>query len=188
MTNRRYLERLKNIQKIKDTANKILDLEIEIDNLETQKKIIIHDLSKNRLIIDEIRNNDSNSSKSLKSIIQTEVDHPSKLLIELEDVISKKDKEFFTLHQIMKDEVRSGITEMFHEAMKEHDKIEKNLFKLRKMTMDSRNKFQETKTPESHHDWIENCNKLMAEEEKLHENEKQIENIKCVFQIECEEK
>ena len=108
MTNRRYLERLKNIQKITDIANQILDLEIEIDNLEAQKRTIIHDLSKNRLIIDEIRNNDSNSSKSLKSIIQTEVDHPSKLVIELEEVISKKDKEFFTIHQIMKDEVRSG--------------------------------------------------------------------------------
>ena len=96
MTNRRYLERLKNIQKITDTANQILDLEIEIDNLETQKRTIIHDLSKNRLIIDEIRNNDSNSSKSLKSIIQTEVDHPSKLVIELEEEISKKENEFFS--------------------------------------------------------------------------------------------
>ncbi len=188
MTNRRYLERLKNIQKITDTANQILDLEIEIDNLETQKRTIIHDLSKNRLIIDEIRNNDSSSSKSLKSIIQTEVDHPSKLVIELEEVISKKEKEFFTLHQIMKDEVRSGITEMFHEAMKEHDKIEKNLFKLKKMRMDSQKKFQEIKTPESHHEWIGYCNKFMAEEEKLRENERQIENIKCVFQIECQEK
>jgi L-rhamnose mutarotase len=188
MTNRRYLERLKNIQQIMDTANQILDLELEIDKLEAQKQKIIHDLSKNRLIIDEIRNNDSTSSKSLKSIIQTEVDHPSTLVIELEEVISKKEKEFFILHQIMKDEVRSGLTEMFHEAMKEHDKIEKNLFKLKKMTIGTQKAFQESNTPESHQEWIEYCNKLMAEEEKLRENEREIDNIKCVFQIECEEK
>jgi hypothetical protein len=188
MTNRRYLERLENIQKIKDTANKILDVEIEIDKLEAKKLMIIRDLSKNRLIIDEIRNNNSNRSKSLRSIIQTEVDNPSKMVVELEEEISKRNKEFFRLHQIMKDEVRSGLTEMFHEAMMEHDKIEKNLFKIKKLTMDSQKLFHESKTPESQREWIEYCSKLMAEEEKLLENEREIDNIKCVFRIECEEK
>jgi hypothetical protein len=188
MTNSRYLERLKNIQKIKDTASQILDVEIEIDKLESQKKIIIRDLSKNRIIIDEIRNNNSNSPRSLRSIIQTEVDHPSKRVVELEEEISKKDNEFFRLHQIMKDEVRSGLTEMFHDAMTEHDKIEKNLIQIKKITMDTQKVFQETKTQESHHEWIEYCSKLMAEEEKLRENEKEIDNIKCVFLIECDEK
>jgi len=188
MTNKRYLERLKNIQKIRDTANQVLDVEIEIDKLEDEKQKIIHDLSKNRLIIEEIRTNDSNSSESLRSIVQTEVDQPSKKVVELEELISTKEKDFFRLHQIMKDEVRSGLTEMFHETMLEHDKIEKNLFKIKKATMDSQKVFQELKTQESHRMWIECSIKLMAQEEKLLENEKEIVNIKSVFQIECEEK
>ena len=47
-----------------------------------------------------------------------------------------------------------ALTEMFHEAMNEHDKIEKNIIQIKKITMDCKKIFQETKTPESHHEWI----------------------------------
>jgi len=76
---------------------------------------------------------------------------------------------------------------MFHDTMTEHDKIEKNIIQIKKISIDMQKVFQETKTPESHHEWIDYCSKLMAEEEKLRENEKEIDNIKCVFRIECEE-
>ena len=187
MTDKRHLERLKNILKIRDVANQVLDVEIEIDELEVEKQKIIHDLSENRLIIDEIRNKDFKNLESLSSIVQTEVDHPSKKVVELEEEISKKEKKFFRLHQIMKDEVRSGLTEMFHEAMLEHDHIEKNLFKIKKMTMESQKVFQDKKTLESRKRWIEYVSRLMVEEERLKENEEEIDDIKRVLRIECDD-
>jgi hypoxanthine phosphoribosyltransferase len=181
---RKYLNNLPNAQKIKDLASDILDCELKLDRVlqeNTRVKNEIMALQTQILSLD----NDG-SSEELENT-QIQLNESSKVLI-LQDIeIADLKRNIHNLQSLVDDEIREGLSQLFHEAKSDLDAAKKDVIKHQKMVEDSQHRLMNSSAEESqetHDEWIQHVNKVIKDEERIKESEKQIEAIKRVYRLE----
>ncbi|MDO5835162.1 MAG: hypothetical protein Q4P17_01505 [Methanobacterium sp.] len=181
---RKYLNHLPNIPKIKDLANDILDYELKLDQVlqdQTRLKNEIMALQSQVLSLD----NDE-SSEELENT-QLKLNELSHLLILQDKEISHLKNNIRSFQAGVDDEIREGLSQLFHEAKSNLQEAKMDMVQHQKMVKASQLGLMNSsakKSQEKHDEWIQNVNKVINDEERIKESEKQIEAIKRVYRLE----
>lgn len=148
-----YLEHLENADKIKILAREIIDIELELDKLEEQKKArdtIISDLeSELKQFNEELQGEqDSEKIKSLTSIIDDKKHQITVEMMEsrpLVDEINRKEIELFRLQESRKEAIRRGMADLFHQAKEDYEQARLYWIKYSELALQAHEKVKKRK-------------------------------------------
>jgi hypothetical protein len=181
---RRYLNNLPNVEEIKKLARDILESELQLDKTLQTKVSVKKEILKlqNEMISPEQTFN----PKKLKIVTEQ--------LEELSNDLSKKDKEIndlkrhiFDSQSIIEDEIREGLSQLYHQSRSSLDEAQSNIKKHQKLVFEAQNKLANASRDEVdkyRHEWVQNVETLIKDEEKVKKCEKQIEAIQRVYKLE----
>jgi len=181
---RKYLNNLPNAQKIKDIASDILDYELKLDRVVQDHTKVNNEIM--ALQTQVLSFDNDGSSESLENT-QIKLNELSKVLILQDSEIAELKKNILNSQSLVDDEIREGLSQLFHEAKSEFDEAKKDLIKHQKMVEDSQHMLINSSAEESqknHDEWIRNVGKVIKDEERVNESEKQLEAIKRVYRLE----
>ncbi|AUB55227.1 hypothetical protein BK007_03820 [Methanobacterium subterraneum] len=184
---RKYLNNLPNAQKIKDLASDILDHELKLDRI-----LQDHTELKNEIIAlqTQVLSFDNDGSSQGLEYTQIKLNELSKVLILQDSEIAELKKNIHNLQSLVDDEIRDGLFQLFHQAKSDLDEAKKDIIKHQKMVEDSQHRLMNSSAKESqenHDEWIRNVGKVIKDEERVKESEKQLEAINRVYRLEFSE-
>jgi len=181
---RKYLNNLPNAQKIKDLAIDILDYELKLDRVVQDHTKVNNELMALQTKVLSFDND--GSSEGLENT-PVKLNELSKVLVLQKSEIAELKKSILNSQSIVDDEIREGLSQLFHEAKSEFDEAKKDIIKHQKMVEDSQHMLMNSSAEESsknHDEWIRNVGKVIKDEERVNESEKQLEAIKRVYRLE----
>jgi len=181
---RKYLNNLPNAQKIKDLASDILDYELKLDRVMQDHTKVNNEIM--ALQTQVLSFDNDGSSEGLENT-KIKLNELSKVLILQKSEIAELKKNILNSQSIVDDEIREGLSQLFHEAKSEFDEAKKDIIKHQKMVVDSQHMLMNSSAEEStknHDEWIRNVGKVIKDEERVKESEKQLEAIKRVYRLE----
>jgi len=121
---------------------------------------------------------------------QIKLNELSKVLILQDSEIAELKKNIHNLQSLVDDEIRDGLFQLFHQAKSDLDEAKKDIIKHQKMVEDSQHRLMNSSAKESqenHDEWIRNVGKVIKDEERVKESEKQLEAINRVYRLEFSE-
>lgn len=181
---RKYLNNLPNAQKIKDLASDILDYELKLDRVMQDHTKVNNEIM--ALQTQVLSFDNDGSSEGLENT-KIKLNELSKVLILQKSEIAELKKNILNSQSIVDDEIREGLSQLFHEAKSEFDEAKKDIIKHQKMVVDSQHMLMNSSAEEStknHDEWIRNVGKVIKDEERVKKSEKQLEAIKRVYRLE----
>jgi len=181
---RKYLNNLPNAQKIKDLASDILDFELKLDRVLQDNARVKNEVMALQTQILSLGNDEY--SEELENT-QIKLNELSTVLIMQDSEIADLKKNIHNLQSLVDDEIREGLSQLFHKAKSDWDEAKKDVIKHQNMVEDSQHRFMNSSAEDSqevHDEWIQNVNKVIKDEERIKESEKQIEAIKRVYRLE----
>jgi|GEM_PF-1713311 hypothetical protein len=181
---RKYLNNLPNAQKIKDLAIDILDYELKLDRVVQDHTKVNNEIMALQTKVLSFDND--GSSEGLENT-PVKLNELSKVLVLQKSEIAELKKSILNSQSIVDDEIREGLSQLFHEAKSEFDEAKKDIIKHQKMVEDSQHMLLNSSAEESsknHDEWIRNVGKVIKDEERVNESEKQLEAIKRVYRLE----
>jgi hypothetical protein len=181
---RRYLNNLPNVEEIKKLAREILDSELKLDKtLQTKDSLKKETLKLEKELISPEQ---SLNPKKLK-IVKEQME-------ELSNDLSKKDKEIndlkrhiFDSQSIIEDEIREGLSQLYHQSRSSLDEAQSKIKKHQKLVFEAQNNLASASRDEVdkyRHEWVQNVERLIKDEEKVKNCEIQIEAIQRVYKLE----
>ena len=132
---RPYLNDLPNQEKIKGLEQKIVDNELILDQLECQRQELEKSIALKRQEIQDLHNYQSSSqieNSSQIERIQKQVDHLENHLKKATSDILHTESSLFKLENALKDEIRNGMVELFHQAKLEYETAHKEWLRCEK--------------------------------------------------------
>ena len=181
---RKYLNNLPNALKIKDLAIDILDYELKLDRVVQDHTKVNNEIMALQTKVLSFDND--GSSEGLENT-PVKLNELSKVLVLQKSEIAELKKSILNSQSIVDDEIREGLSQLFHEAKSEFDEAKKDIIKHQKMVEDSQHMLLNSSAEESsknHDEWIRNVGKVIKDEERVNESEKQLEAIKRVYRLE----
>jgi hypothetical protein len=148
-----YLEYLENADKIKELAHEIVDLELDLDKLEEQKRkkdAIIPGL-KFELAELEKQFKEENDPDNLKNLTAILKGKKHEITIEmskaqpLNDKIAKTELELFRLQEARKEAIRRGMADLFHQAKEDYEEARLEWIKYSEMSLKAHEKVNKRK-------------------------------------------
>jgi hypothetical protein len=181
---RRYLNNLPNADKIKILAGEILDCEIKLDNAVYNGK----KLKKEFLFLEnQLKTLDKNENPQKIETTNEKLKNLSNNLMVNEKEINNLTDRIHYLQSIVNEEIREGLSNMFHAEKSCSDDAQKNIIKYQKIAEEAQNKLSIVSGVELekyHRQWILNVEKVIKYQEELEKCEKQLEAIKRVYKLE----
>lgn len=181
---RKYLNNLPNAQKIKDIASDILDYELKLDRVVQDHTKVNNEIMALQTQVLSFENDGSSEALENTHIKLNEL---SKVIILQDSEIAELKKNILNSQSLVDDEIREGLSQLFHEAKSEFDEAKKDLIKHQKMVEDTQHMLMNSSAEESqknHDEWIRNVGKVIKDEERVNESEKQLKAIKRVYRLE----
>lgn len=181
---RKYLYNLPNAEKIKQLAEEILDCELKLDrtlsdNKKNKKEILA-------LEMEIISLDESGNPEKIKKT-KKRLEKLSNDIISKDNEIDDCKKHVLNLQNIVDEEIREGLSQLFNQAKSCIDEAQHAINKNKKLVKEAQNKLANSSSNEGHKyrdEWILNVEKTINEEEKLKKCEKQLEAIKRVYKLE----
>lgn len=181
---RNYLNSLPNVEKIKALAREILDSELKLDKA-------LSDRDKNKKEISSLKKDLKSFYKSENSErideVRERIEEVSKDVVEKDNEIGNLENNIYHLQSVVEDEIREGLSQLFHQAKSSLDKAQKGIIMHQTLVDEAQKKLTTVSRAESQKirdEWIRNVEKLMKDEEKVEKWEKQLEAIKRVYKLE----
>lgn len=177
---RKYLYNLPNAGKIKQVAREILDCELNLDRVVSDKneiKIEILSLETELISLD----NSENPQKTEKS--RERLSKLSNDILRTDNEIYDLKKQILNLQSIVDEEIREGLSHLFHQAKSGIDEAQQALVKHQTLANEAQNMLAKSSGNEAkkyRDEWILNVEKIIKDEEQIKKSEKQLEAIKRV--------
>lgn len=181
---RRYLNNLPNVEKIKDLARYILDCELKLDqaiqdNVNIKNEILT--LETQILSLDK-----EESPQKLKNI-QMKLNELSPVRVGNDKKIADLKKKIYTSKSLVDEEIRDGLSELFHQAKSDLDEAQQNIINHQQLVEEAQNRLMNRPAEEFqkyHDEWIQHVKTVIEDEEKIKKSEKQLEAIRRVYKLE----
>ncbi|EKQ53124.1 MAG: hypothetical protein B655_1437 [Methanobacterium sp. Maddingley MBC34] len=181
---RRYLNNLPNINKIKDLARDILDCELKLDRVIQDNASIKNEiltLETQLLSIDK-----AEYPQKIKNI-QTNLNELSGVRVGNDKKITELRKEIYTSRSLVDEEIREGLSTLFHQAKSDLEEAQQAIIKHQQLVEEAQNRFMNSPAeefPKYRDEWIQLVKTVIEDEEEIKKSEKQLEAIKRVYKLE----
>ena len=161
---RRYLNNLPNVEKIKDIARDILDCELKLDQTIQDNMTIKNDiltLETQILSLDK-----AEYPQKLKNI-KAELDELSCVRVLNDKKIADLKKEIYTLKSLVDEEIKNGLSQLFHQAKSDLDEAQQDIINHQQMVEEAQNRLMNSPAEDFQkyrHEWIHHVNTVIEDE------------------------
>ena len=181
---RRYLNNLPNVENIKDLARDILDCELKLDraiqdNAKVKDDILV--LETQLLSFD----NEENPQKIKNT--QVKLEKLPHVLFSNDKKIAGLKKKIFSSKSLVDEEIREGLSQLFHQAKSDLDEAQHGIIKHQQLVEEAQRRLMNSPAEEFHKyrdEWIRHVKTVIEYEEKVKKSEKQLEATKRVYRLE----
>jgi len=181
---RRYLNSLPNVERVKQLSREILDSELKLDKALSNKEWINKEISS---LERDVMALDKSEDPQKINKLQENLEKLSKDLNDNDVDIENLKKHIFHSQNTVDEEIREGLSRLFHQAKSGFEEAQQSISKHQKLVEQAHNMMLSCGRDESQKyrdEWIRNVEKIMQDEEKLKKCEEQLETIKRVYTLE----
>ncbi len=181
---RRYLNNLPNAEEIKTLAGEILTYELKMD-----KAVYEGEQIKNQILSleNDLKTLDKNETPQTIESTKEKLKHLSNNLVVNENEINDLRDYILKLQSTVNEEIREGLSNLFHQAKSCTEEAQKNISKYQKMTENAQKKLLTANGDELkkyHQEWILNVHKVIKYQEMFEKCKKELDAIKRVYTLE----
>ncbi len=185
---RRYLNNLPNAKRIKALALDILDYELKLDRAVKDNARIKNEVLtlETQILLFDGKENSHEDSQKIKDM-QSKLNELTPALLLGNKEITYLKKDLSDSKALVDEEIKKGLSQLFQQAKSNRDDAQQDIIKHQKMVEEAQNRLMNSPAPESqknHDEWIRNVKRVIEDEEKIKNCEKQLEAIKRVYRLE----